>query len=57
MALTKDQGNLLETMEESQNTLQDDKAVWSAKVESAWTGKLPKRNMESSINAEPGPNQ
>ena len=57
MALAENTGNLLETMEEGQDTVPDDKAIQSAGLEGTRTGQLPKRDMESSLNAEQYPDQ
>ena len=57
MAPAEDKGNLLETMEEGQDTVPDDKAIQSAGLEGTRTGQLPKRDMESSTNAKPNPDK
>ena len=43
--------------EESQDEIPNDKAVQPVKVEGTRTGQLPKRDMESGINAEPNSNE
>ena len=57
MAPQKDTGNLLETVEEGQDKVPNDKAVQPAEMEGAWTGQLPKGDMESGTNAEPNPHK
>lgn len=48
-------GNLLETVEEGANKVPHDTPLRDSRMESAWTGKLPKRTMESGAYAELGP--
>ena len=48
-------GNRLETVEEGANKVPHDTPLRDSRMESAWTGKLPKRTMESGAYAELGP--
>ena len=46
-----DTGNLLETVEASQDKVQDDRKVRHSRVESASTGELPKGDLEGGNDA------
>ena len=57
MVATKNQGNLLETVEESQNAISNVKELWLTRMESTRDGKLPKRHMAFGTNAKQCINQ
>ncbi len=54
MAEKENPGYLLEAMEEDKDALPYDTALQPARMEGARNGKLPKRNMESCVDVEPG---
>lgn len=56
MVTQENLSNPLETMEEGQDKVPNDKAVQPAEMESTGIGQLPKRNLESSAHAEPDSN-
>ena len=57
MVATKNQGNLLDTVEESQNAISNVKELWLTRRESTRDGKLPKRNLAFGTNAKQCINQ